>query len=480
MPVPAPARQELLSGIAGLTADSRAVRPGWLFAALRGGLADGRDYIGQALDRGAAAILTDDLPEAAAASVRSRARLILCPNPRRELAELAAAFAGPQPGCIAMVTGTNGKTSTVEFARQLWALLGVEAASIGTLGLTRHGGRSTGSLTTPDPVALAEMLAGLASQGVAHVALEASSHGLDQERLSGVRASVGAFTSFSRDHLDYHKTAEAYLAAKLRLFRERLAPGDTAVICADMPVSAEVEQAAAERSLDIWTYGANGGRLALTRQEAVPEGQRLGLRVEGEPFDTVLPLAGGFQALNALAALGIVLAFGADRHAAVAALEKLQGVRGRLELAGTTAEGAAVYIDYAHTPGGLEIALAALRPSARGRLLVVFGAGGDRDRGKRPEMGAVAARLADVAVVTDDNPRSEDPAAIRQAILEACPGGREIGGRAEAIAWAVNELRAGDVLLIAGKGHETGQTIGGQVLPFDDMVEARKALEGLT
>lgn len=479
MPAATPARQELLSSIAGLTADSRAVKPGWLFAALRGERADGRAFIGQALEKGAAAILTDELPADCADAVKAKANLFLSGNPRRELAELAAAFAGPHPCHIAMVTGTNGKTSTVEFARQLWALLGIDAASIGTLGLTRHSGLQAGSLTTPDPVALAEMLASLARDGVDHVALEASSHGLDQERLSGVQASVGVFTSFSRDHLDYHQSLEAYLAAKLRLFSERLSTGDTAIVCADIPVSAGVETAALSKGLDLWTYGEKGERLALVNSEAVPEGQRLSLRVEGEAFEVLLPLAGDFQALNALAALGIVLASGADRAKAVACLEKLRGVHGRLELAGTTKDGASVYIDYAHTPGGLEIALSALRPSVKGRLLVVFGAGGDRDRGKRSEMGSVAARLADVVIVTDDNPRTEDPASIREAILAACPGAREIGDRAEAIAWAVTDLKAGDVLLIAGKGHETGQTVGGEVLPFDDLAQARQALEAL-
>lgn len=477
MPASVPDREDILSGISGLTADSRAVGARWLFAALRGVKTDGRAFIPQALDQGAAVILTDELPDAAAAAVRARAHLLLCPNPRRELAEMAAAFHGRQPRCIAMVTGTNGKTSVVEFARQLWAVLGVEAASIGTLGLTLNSGRSTGALTTPDPVGLAEILAGLAAQGIEHAALEASSHGLDQERLSGVAASVGVFTSFSRDHLDYHATPEAYLAAKLRLFRERLSAGQAAIVCADTPVSSQVEAAARERGLDLWTYGKKGERLALLAQEPVPGGQKLALRIEGEPYDVTLPLVGGFQALNALAALGIVLAFGADRAKAVAALEHLQGVDGRLQLAGKTAAGASVFVDYAHTPAALETALEALRPAAEGRLLVVFGAGGDRDRGKRPEMGAVAARLADFAVVTDDNPRSEEPAAIRQAILAACPDAREIGDRAAAIAWAVGALQAGDLLLIAGKGHETGQTVGGKVLPFDDLAEARKALE---
>ena len=476
MPAALPARQDFLSGISGLTADSRKVQPGWLFAALRGVKADGQVFIRQALDQGAAAILTDTLPDAEAAQVRARAQLILSDNPRRELAEIAAAFHGRQPRCIAVVTGTNGKTSVAEFTRQLWALLGIEAASIGTLGMTLNSGRSKGALTTPDPVGLAEMLAGLAAQGMEHCALEASSHGLDQDRLSGVAASVGVFTSFSRDHLDYHKTPEAYLDAKLRLFRERISPGQVAIVCADMPVSGQVEAVAREYELDLWTFGEKGERLALLAQEAVPGGQRLVLRVEGEAFTVTLPLVGSFQALNALAALGVVLAFGAYRAQAVAALEQLHGVDGRLQLIGTTAEGSAVFVDYAHTPDALKTALDALRPAVQGRLLVVFGAGGDRDQGKRPEMGAVAARLADLVVVTDDNPRSEEPAGIRNAILAACPGAKEIGDRAEAIAWAMGELQEGDVLLIAGKGHETGQTIGGTVLPFDDREQVLKAL----
>ncbi|HKK31743.1 MAG TPA: UDP-N-acetylmuramoyl-L-alanyl-D-glutamate--2,6-diaminopimelate ligase [Alphaproteobacteria bacterium] len=477
MPATPRVLQDPPPAFAGLTADSRAVRPGWLFAALRGANADGRAFIGQALDAGAAAILTDELPDKIQDQVRARAQLILSSNPRRALAELAARQFGPQPRCIAMVTGTNGKTSTVEFARQLWTMLDEEAASIGTLGLTRTKERGEGALTTPDPIALARMLAKLAADGVECVALEASSHGLDQERLSGVRASVGVFTSFSRDHLDYHATPDAYMQAKLRLFRERLSPGHTAIVCADMAVSVEAQAAARQRGLDLWTYGRNGDRLAIVEQEQIPGGQRLALRIDGSTYSVRLPLVGDFQALNALAALGITLAFGAEKNRAVEAMERLEGVDGRLQLAGRTAEGAAVYVDYAHTPAALESALRALRPAAAGRLLVVFGAGGDRDRGKRAEMGAVAARLADMAVITDDNPRSEDAASIRRAILAACPAAKEIGDRAEAIAWAINDLQAGDVLLIAGKGHETGQTIGGETVPFDDRGQARAALK---
>lgn len=466
----------VLTGVSGLTADSRAVKPGYLFAALQGEQADGRAFIPQALDAGAAVILTDSLPDEVAASINARARLVLDPHPRRRLAELAAAFYGRQPDWIALVTGTNGKTSTVEFARQIWAANGCPAASIGTLGVTLPHGREGSSLTTPDPVNLARLLAQLAAGGIAHVAAEASSHGLEQDRLSGVAARIGAFTSFSRDHLDYHKTERAYLDAKLRLFRERLPPGGAAVIFADAPFCAEAARIAKNRGLDLWTYGRKGERIALRNRTDLSAGQQLVLSVEGETFDVHLPLAGDFQAENAMAALAIALASGVPRADAVRALESLQTVDGRLQLAGRHANGAAVFIDYAHTPGALDAALRALRKATAGRLLVVFGAGGDRDTGKRPEMGHVAASLADLCIVTDDNPRSEEPAAIRSAIMQGCPDAIEIGLRAEAIAWAVNQLQPGDALLIAGKGHEQGQTVAGRVLPFDDLSEARKAL----
>lgn len=472
----APDDLAVLAGVTGLTADSRAVAPGHLFAALQGGKADGRAFIPQALDAGAAVILTDSVPDALAGSLEGRAKLVLDPNPRRRLARLAAAFYGRQPDWIAMVTGTNGKTSTVEFARQIWAAAGQPAASIGTLGLTLPGGREGGGLTTPDPVNLARLLAQLAAGGVEHVAMEASSHGLEQERLSGVAARIGAFTSFSRDHLDYHKSERAYLDAKLRLFRECLPAGAAAVIYADGAFSSEAIRTAKARGLDVWTYGRKGDRIRLRGRTDEPGGQRLSLSMDGEAVEVMLPLAGDFQAENALAALGIALASGMPRADAVRALEGLQTVDGRLQLAGHHACGAPVFVDYAHTPGALEAALRALRKATAGRLLVVFGAGGDRDPGKRPEMGKAAANLADLCVVTDDNPRSEDPAAIRAAIRQGCPDAVEIGARAEAIGWAVAQLQAGDALLIAGKGHEQGQTVGTEVLPFDDLTEARKAL----
>ncbi len=464
----------ILQGVTGLTADSRAVKPGYLFAALKGETADGRQFIPQAVQAGASVILTDAAP---ADDAPGDARLVLDTNPRRRLAELAAAFYGRQPTWIALVTGTNGKTSTVEFARQIWAAQGLAAASIGTLGLTLPHGREGGSLTTPDPVSLARLMAQLASNGIEHAAVEASSHGLAQERLSGIAATIGAFTSFSRDHLDYHKDERAYLDAKLRLFRDRLPAGSAAVIYADGKFSAEAVRVAKARGLDLWSYGRKGDRLRLLDRRAMDGGQALSLRIEGESYEVDLPLVGDFQAENAIAALGIALASGVEAEAAVAALAGLTTVDGRLQLAGRHASGAAVYVDYAHTPGALQAALHALRPTTTGRLLVVFGAGGDRDHGKRPEMGRAAAQWADACIVTDDNPRSEDPAAIRAEIMTGCPDAVEIGSRAEAIEWVIGQLGAGDTLLIAGKGHEQGQTIAGEVHPFDDVAHARKALQ---
>ena len=465
---------DVLQGVLGLTADSRAVQPGYLFAALKGETVDGNSYIPDAIRAGAAVILTDAAP---AGLDTGDARILIDPSPRRRLAELAAQFYGRQPDCIALVTGTNGKTSTVEFARQIWATQGQQAASIGTLGVSLPHGREGGSLTTPDPVSLARLLAQLAGNGIEHVALEASSHGLAQERLSGVKASIGVFTSFSRDHLDYHKDERGYLDAKLRLFRERLPVGASAIVYADAPFSSEAIRAAQENRLDLWTYGEQGERICLLQRRDVAGGQTLKLRIEGELYEAELPLVGDFQAENAMAALGIAIASGVAPQASVEALSGLKTVDGRLQLAGHHANGAALYVDYAHTPGALKAALQALRLATTGKLLVVFGAGGNRDHGKRPEMGRVAASLADTCIVTDDNPRSENPAEIRRAILQGCPNAIEIGSRAEAISWAVSQLTPGDTLLIAGKGHEQGQVIGPKVVPFDDLAQARAALQ---
>ena len=372
------------------------------------------------------------------------------------------------------VTGTNGKTSTVEFLRQIWTAGGRKAASLGTLGLIAEGFDPGPGLTTPDPVALAETLARLARAGVQHAAMEASSHGLDQFRLDGVRLAAAAFTNLTRDHLDYHGSEGAYRAAKLRLFAELLPTGAPVVASSDMDAAtlAALADVAARRGLDLRTVGETGSAIRLLAAEPRPDGQLLRIEVGGVRREVMLPLPGRFQADNALMAAALAAVLG--ERDVMDRLGSLRGVRGRLELAARLPNGAAVYVDYAHTPDALERLLTALRPHTTGRLHVVFGAGGDRDRGKRPLMGAAAARLADVAIVTDDNPRSEDPAAIRAAVLGACPGGREVGDRARAIAKALNGLRAGDVLAVAGKGHEQGQTIGDTVIPFDDVDVVRR------
>jgi UDP-N-acetylmuramoyl-L-alanyl-D-glutamate--2,6-diaminopimelate ligase len=461
--------------VLGVTADSRRVAPGWLFAALPGARADGRAFIAEAVARGAAAVLA---PEGTAwpAGVPPRP-LIADPEPRRLLAHMAAAMAGPQPAVIAAVTGTNGKTSTVEFLRQIWASSGRPAASLGTLGVIAPGHAGGTGLTTPDPVGLAETLAALARSGVQHAAMEASSHGLDQFRLDGVRLAAGAFTNLTRDHLDYHRTEAAYRGAKLRLFAELLPDGAPAIANAEMDPAAlaELRDIARRRRLDLRTVGEAGTAIRLIRAVPRTDGQTIEIEVAGTRHTIDLPLPGRFQADNALLAAALAMVLG---ERALDFLPRLTGVRGRMELAARLPNGAAVYVDYAHTPDALERLLTALRPHATGRLHVLFGAGGDRDPGKRPLMGAAAARYADVVIVTDDNPRSEDPAAIRAAILSAAPGAREIDGRAKAIEAALGELRAGEVLAVAGKGHEQGQIVGATVLPFDDVAVVRR-LAGL-
>jgi len=455
--------------IAGLTCDSRAVRPGFLFAALPGARVDGRDFISAAVKQGAAIVLapvgtrSDDIPILEDANVRQR------------FARMAANFYGAQPERVAAITGTNGKTSTASFLRQIWERLGHKAASVGTLGVHGAGFDEPGALTTPDPVQLHETLARLAHGGVDRVAIEASSHGLEQFRLDGVRVQAAGFTNISRDHLDYHGSMRAYLDAKLRLFSHVVASGGTAVINADSPEGQEVAAVAAKRGLRVMTYGRSGDDIQLNGQTAHGDGQTLALRVNGAAFEINLPLAGRFQAENALCALGLAIALGADAQAAVQALEHLDGVPGRLQKVGD-ASGAAVYVDYAHTPDALQTVLQALRPHATGKFHVLFGCGGDRDAGKRPQMGAIAAKYADRVVVTDDNPRSEDPASIRAQIMTACPNATEIGDRRAAIRNAVQALSDGDVLVLAGKGHEQGQIVGDEVRPFDDVTEAQAAL----
>jgi UDP-N-acetylmuramoyl-L-alanyl-D-glutamate--2,6-diaminopimelate ligase len=459
-----------------ITADSREVRPGYLFAALPGARLDGRRFIADAVERGAAAILA---PEGTAWPAGTPPRpLWEDPEPRRRLAEIAAMLAGTQPALSVAVTGTNGKTSTVEFLRQIWAQSGRAAASLGTLGLNAPGFAAGPGLTTPDPVALANTLAELARAGVQCVAMEASSHGLDQFRLDGVRVGAAAFTNLTRDHLDYHGTLDAYRAAKLRLFAELLPEGAPAIASTTLDADslAALRAIAARRRQRLLTVGEGGTAIALHRATPLADGQVLDVESCGIRREIHLPLAGRFQADNALVAAALAKATGT--HGALDLLAGLAGVRGRMELAARLPNGAAVYVDYAHTPDALDRLLSALRPHTDGRLHVVFGAGGDRDRGKRPLMGEVAARLADRAIVTDDNPRSEDPATIRAAILAACPGALEIGDRAAAIAAAMNDLGPGDVLAVAGKGHEQGQTIGKTVLPFDD-VQTVRGLAGL-
>ena len=461
--------------IVGVTADSRQVVPGDLFVALPGYRVDGRRYIADAVGRGAAAILApEDTPWPDGVPARP---LLTDPEPRRLLARIAAELAGPQPGTIVAVTGTNGKTSTVEFLRQLWTLAGEQAASLGTLGLIAPNFDPGPGLTTPDPVSLAEGLAGLARAGIRRVAMEASSHGLDQFRLDGIRLAAAGFTNLTRDHLDYHGTLESYRIAKSMLFERLLPEGALAVAHADMdPATLTHLNAIAERRrLDLRLVGEAGDMYRLLSATPRPDGQVLRIQTGGRVVEIQLALPGRFQADNVLVAAA--LAEGLGTANALPLAERLVGVRGRMELAAGLPNGAAVYVDYAHTPDALERLLTALRPHTTGRLHIVFGAGGDRDRGKRPLMGAAAEHFADVAIVTDDNPRFEDPAAIRAAVLDACPKGRAIPDRARAIEAAMNDLGPGDVLVVAGKGHEQGQTIGDQVLPFDDAATVR-ALAG--
>jgi UDP-N-acetylmuramoyl-L-alanyl-D-glutamate--2,6-diaminopimelate ligase len=461
--------------VGGVSADSRAIKSGDVFVAIAGGKTDGLTFVGPALAAGAVAVVAQTRLDAALPQHVAFARV---GNARRALALIAAKVFPRQPPTIAAVTGTSGKTSVAAFTRQIWTALGHRAASIGTIGIVSPRGETYGSLTTPDPVALHRSLDALAGEGVTHLAIEASSHGLDQYRLDGLRIAAAAFTNITRDHLDYHPTLEAYLAAKLRLFAELLAPGAIAVIDVDHEHADTVVAAAEKRGLRIISVGRRGGGIRLV--ESVVEGFAQMLRVEygGKSFRLRLPLVGEFQVENALVAAGLAIATGGDPAAVFAALERLSGAKGRLELVGAS-RGAPIFIDYAHKPDALAKALEALRPAVHGKLVVVFGAGGDRDRGKRPLMGAVAAAKADRVIVTDDNPRSEDAAAIRAAIMSTARGAIEIGDRRQAIRSAIAELRPGDVLLIAGKGHETGQIIGDRVTPFSDHEAVAAALKEL-
>jgi UDP-N-acetylmuramoyl-L-alanyl-D-glutamate--2,6-diaminopimelate ligase len=445
-----------------------------IFAALPGVRADGRGFIADAVARGAAAIL---VPEGTAWPTDAPLRpLVTSPDPRRALALMAAAFYGAQPECVVAITGTNGKTSSVDFLRQIWRDAGRKAASLGTLGLIAEGLPPGPSLTTPDPVALHENLARLARDGVAAVAMEASSHGIDQRRLDGVRLAVAGFTNLTRDHLDYHGTMADYRAAKLRLFDTILPEAAPAIAMADMEAEAlaALRDIATRRRLDLQLVGVGGDALALEAARPLPEGQEITFRMAGARHEVLLPLPGRFQADNALLALMLAIATGVAEQSAMAALAQLQGVRGRMERAAILPNGAAIYVDYAHTPDALTRLLAALRPHVAGRLHVLFGAGGDRDPGKRPLMGRAAAEAADRVWITDDNPRSEDPAMIRAAVMAGCPEAEDAGAREEAIAKAMGALGPGDVLAVAGKGHESGQEIAGIIHAFDDVAVVRK------
>jgi UDP-N-acetylmuramoyl-L-alanyl-D-glutamate--2,6-diaminopimelate ligase len=460
--------------IGGIAVDSRAVKPGDVFFALAGHKTDGARFIEAAIAAGAVAIAGEQAPVSGCS-----VPFVITPNARLALAQGAAKVFPLQPATIAAVTGTSGKTSVAAFTREIWASLGLVSASIGTIGLVSPKRTVYGSLTTPDPIALHRQLDEIAREGVTHLAFEASSHGLDQYRLDGVRVTAGGFTNLSRDHMDYHPDVAHYLAAKLRLFRELIPPGGAAVISADHDCSAEVLDAARARSLRILAVGRQGDGagegIRLADAEIDGFAQQLALEHRGRKFAVRLPLVGHFQIENALVAAGLAIATGSEPSAVFASLEELEGARGRLERVGER-NGAQIFVDYAHKPDALAKALQALRPYARRRLIVVFGAGGDRDAGKRPLMGTIAAENADSVIVTDDNPRSERPEAIRAAILAAANGAREIGDRALAIRTAIDELEAGDALLIAGKGHETGQIIGDRVLPFSDHEAVAAAL----
>jgi UDP-N-acetylmuramoyl-L-alanyl-D-glutamate--2,6-diaminopimelate ligase len=457
--------------VRGVTADSRAVQPGDVFVAIAGAKADGARFAAPAIAAGAVAVAAEQ-----PLSVPEGIAFVQVANARRTLALAAARLFPRQPEVIAAVTGTSGKTSVAAFTRQIWSALGHSAASVGTIGIVSPNGETYGSLTTPDPVALHRSLQALADEGVTHLAMEASSHGLDQHRLDGVRIAAAGYTNLSRDHLDYHPTVDAYLAAKLRLFDDLVVPGGTAVINADDAQAPTVIAAAERRGLRVLTIGRSGGGIRLVETAIDGFAQRLRLSYAGRMITVRLPLAGTFQVENALVAAGLAIATGSEADGVFSALEHLEGAKGRLERVGER-NGAPIIVDYAHKPDALAKALDALRPYVTGRLVVVFGAGGDRDPGKRPIMGSIAAEKADRVIVTDDNPRSENAGAIRGAIMATASGAHEIGDRGEAIRTAIRNLQRGDVLLIAGKGHETGQIVGDRVLPFSDHAAVAAALK---
>ena len=454
--------------VTGFAIDHRKVAPGTVFGAFQGTKVNGEDFIPQAVAAGAVAIVA-----------RRGARVdgavhIVSDEPRAAFAQLAAKFFAPFPDTVIAVTGTNGKTSTVEITRQLWRIAGNNAASIGTLGVTTADDQVKTGLTTPDVVTFLSNVAGLRREGVSHLAFEASSHGLSQYRTEGLPVTAAAFTNLSRDHLDYHGDMAAYFTAKLRLFAEVVQDGGSVVIWADDPESPKVFDLALERGLRVLGVGERGDALRLVSRTPTQFGQTLEVEAEGRMFTVTLPLIGAYQAANALVSAALVIATGGDVARTLGDLARIQPVRGRLERAAISRAGAPVYVDYAHTPDAIEAAVAALRPHAKGRIILVFGAGGDRDKGKRPEMGKAAVGSADYVIVTDDNPRTEDASAIRADIMEGAPGATEIAGRRDAIAAAIAEAGADDIVLIAGKGHEQGQIVGDLVLPFDDVQVARE------
>ncbi|MHA6722311.1 UDP-N-acetylmuramoyl-L-alanyl-D-glutamate--2,6-diaminopimelate ligase [Sphingomonas sp. RS2018] len=454
--------------VTGFAIDHRKVAPGTVFGAFEGARVNGEDFIPAAVAAGAIAVVAR--PGVAVEG----ATLIASDSPRACFADLAARFFAPFPATCVAVTGTNGKTSTVEMTRQLWRMAGHHAASIGTLGVTTADDSVSTGLTTPDVVTFLSNVAGLAREGVTHLAFEASSHGLSQYRTEGLAVTAAAFTNLSRDHLDYHGDMANYLTAKLRLFAEVVRDDGTVVIWADDPHADPVFALAQARKLTMLSVGEHGETLRLVDRHPTLLGQGLTIEADGRTHKVNLPLIGAYQAANALTAAGLVIATGGDVAQTIANLARLAPVRGRLERAAIARSGAPVYVDYAHTPDALDAAIAALRPHVAGRLIVVFGAGGDRDMGKREPMGQAATAGADVSIVTDDNPRSEDPAAIRAAVLRGAPGAIEIGDRRAAIAHAIELAGPDDIVLIAGKGHEGGQIVGDRVLPFDDVAVARE------
>ena len=458
----------LESVVSGFAIDNRKVAPGTVFGAFQGLRVNGEDYIPDAVRAGAVAVVAR--PQATVEG----AVHIAHDNPRRLFALLAARYFAPFPDVTVAVTGTNGKTSTVELARQLWRMLGHHSASIGTLGVTTSVDQVSTGLTTPDIVTFLSNMSGLRREGISHAAFEASSHGLAQYRTEGLPVLAAAFTNLSRDHLDYHGDMDSYLDAKMRLFDEVVAPDGTAIVWADDQWSDKVIQRATKRGLRVLSVGVQGQALRLANRTPTQLGQTLEVEADGKLHRVNLPLIGAYQAANALTAAALVIAGGEDAAKVLELLGRVQPVRGRLERAVITKAGAPVYVDYAHTPDGLRAAIDALRPHTRGRLIALFGAGGDRDAGKRPQMGKVAAELADHVIVTDDNPRSEDPSAIRAAVMAGASGAEEIGGRRDAIAAAIAQAGADDIVLLAGKGHEQGQIIGDRVLPFDDVAVARE------